>query len=81
MRVHGDPAVYDPKDVRHIVLTHLDFDPAGGLGDFPHATVHMLADERDYAVQQRDLARPAALPSATMVNSAGLPRKADPTTI
>jgi glyoxylase-like metal-dependent hydrolase (beta-lactamase superfamily II) len=31
---------YDPADVRHIVLTHLDFDHAGGLADFPHAQVH-----------------------------------------
>ena len=36
---------HDPRDVRDIVLTHLDFDHAGGLDDFPHATVHMLADE------------------------------------
>lgn len=43
----------DPKDVRHIVLTHLDFDHAGGLDDFPEATVHMLAEERDYAILQR----------------------------
>jgi len=33
---------YHPRDVRHIVLSHLDFDHAGGLDDFPHATVHML---------------------------------------
>jgi glyoxylase-like metal-dependent hydrolase (beta-lactamase superfamily II) len=32
-------------DVRHIVLTHLDFDHAGGIEDFPGATVHVLADE------------------------------------
>lgn len=32
---------YDPLDVRHIVLTHLDRDHAGGLADFPHATVHV----------------------------------------
>ncbi len=44
---------YDPRDVRHIVLTHLDFDHAGGLDDFPDATVHMLAAERDNAVAQR----------------------------
>jgi glyoxylase-like metal-dependent hydrolase (beta-lactamase superfamily II) len=44
---------YDPRDVRHVVLTHLDFDHAGGLDDFPYATVHMLAEERDYAVRQR----------------------------
>nr|WP_207748997.1 MBL fold metallo-hydrolase [Luteimonas sp. MC1895] len=40
------------RDVRHIVLTHLDFDHAGGLDDFPEATVHMLARERDHAVAQ-----------------------------
>lgn len=36
---------YQPDDVRHIVLTHLDLDHAGGLRDFPHATVHLHADE------------------------------------
>jgi glyoxylase-like metal-dependent hydrolase (beta-lactamase superfamily II) len=40
----------DPRDVRHIVLTHLDFDHAGGLDDFPGATVHLLRSERDAAV-------------------------------
>lgn len=44
---------YDPLDVRHIVLTHLDFDHAGGLDDFPHATVHLMSAERDYAFRQR----------------------------
>ncbi|MDH6133377.1 glyoxylase-like metal-dependent hydrolase (beta-lactamase superfamily II) [Kitasatospora sp. MAA4] len=34
-----------PQDVRHIVLTHLDVDHAGGLADFPDARVHVLADE------------------------------------
>ena len=29
-------------DVRHIILTHLDFDHAGGITDFPGATVHVL---------------------------------------
>lgn len=33
-------------DVRHIVATHLDFDHAGGLQDFPDATVHVM--ERGY---------------------------------
>jgi len=46
---------YEASDVRHIVLTHLDFDHAGGLDDFPHATVHMLANEYDYALQQKTL--------------------------
>lgn len=36
---------FKPKDVRHIVLTHLDFDHAGGIADFPGATVHVLAEE------------------------------------
>lgn len=40
---------FDADDVRNIVLTHLDFDHAGGLDDFPQATVHMLARERAHA--------------------------------
>lgn len=36
---------YAVEDVRHIVLTHLDLDHAGGLVDFPHATVHVYAEE------------------------------------
>ena len=39
--------------MRHIVLTHLDFDHAGGLDDFPWATVHLMAIERDYATLQK----------------------------
>jgi glyoxylase-like metal-dependent hydrolase (beta-lactamase superfamily II) len=37
-------------DVRHVVLTHLDVDHAGGMGDFPHARVHLLQDEHDAAM-------------------------------
>ncbi|NJC40651.1 glyoxylase-like metal-dependent hydrolase (beta-lactamase superfamily II) [Brevundimonas alba] len=36
---------YSARDVRHIVLTHLDFDHAGGLEDFPEAQVHLTAAE------------------------------------
>lgn len=36
---------FDPEDVRHIVLTHLDFDHAGGLEDFPNAIVHVMDKE------------------------------------
>lgn len=38
-------------DVRHIVLTHLDPDHAGGLPDFPRAQVHVLDAEHRLATQ------------------------------
>jgi glyoxylase-like metal-dependent hydrolase (beta-lactamase superfamily II) len=38
---------FDPADVRHIVLTHLDVDHAGGLPDFPEAEVHVWAREHE----------------------------------
>ncbi len=43
----------DPADVRHIILTHLDFDHAGGLDDFPNARIHLLQAERDAAALQQ----------------------------
>lgn len=45
---------HDPKDVRHIALTHLDVDHAGGLPDFPDAEVHVSLEEHE-AAQHRDL--------------------------
>jgi glyoxylase-like metal-dependent hydrolase (beta-lactamase superfamily II) len=36
---------YEAADVRHILITHLDLDHAGGLADFPQATVHLHPDE------------------------------------
>ena len=41
------------RDVRHIVLTHLDFDHAGGLDDFPEASIHLMRSEVEDAVEQR----------------------------
>jgi glyoxylase-like metal-dependent hydrolase (beta-lactamase superfamily II) len=41
---------FRPADVRHLVLTHLDFDHAGGLPDFPAATVHVQANEQAAAL-------------------------------
>ncbi|WP_367165477.1 MBL fold metallo-hydrolase [Kosakonia cowanii] len=54
---------FKAEDVRHIVLTHLDFDHAGGLTDFPHAQVHLMQQEIDTARQrhswlQRERYRP-----------------------
>ncbi|MBE7447701.1 MAG: MBL fold metallo-hydrolase [Kofleriaceae bacterium] len=40
---------HDPADVRHVVVTHLDLDHAGGLPDFPGATVHLHRRELDAA--------------------------------
>ncbi|MBV8506773.1 MAG: MBL fold metallo-hydrolase [Alphaproteobacteria bacterium] len=40
---------FTAADVRHIVLTHLDFDHAGGIEDFPDAMVHVFAAELDAA--------------------------------
>ena len=40
------------EDVRHIILTHLDFDHAGGLTDFPGAQIHLLQTEIDTAQQR-----------------------------
>jgi len=39
-----------PADVRHVVVTHLDVDHAGGLADFPHAKVHVHAREHAAAM-------------------------------
>ena len=44
---------FSPGDVRHIVLTHLDFDHAGGLEDFPNARVHVMEAEREAAERKR----------------------------
>lgn len=41
---------FAPDDVRHIVLTHLDRDHAGGLPDFPKAKIHVHLREHDAAV-------------------------------
>jgi len=45
---------FSPADVRHIVLTHLDFDHAGGLEDFPNATIHLMDAEFSAATGPRN---------------------------
>jgi glyoxylase-like metal-dependent hydrolase (beta-lactamase superfamily II) len=44
---------YRPQDVRHIVVTHLDLDHAGGLVDFPDAKVHLHAREHAAVLTKR----------------------------
>lgn len=39
------------KDVNHIVMTHLDLDHAGGIPDFPNATIHVLKRELEAAMK------------------------------
>ncbi|WP_146648621.1 MBL fold metallo-hydrolase [Labilithrix luteola] len=39
------------NDVRAIVLTHLDLDHAGGIADFPRATIHVHTRELEAASQ------------------------------
>ncbi|MET9200972.1 MBL fold metallo-hydrolase [Gordonia sp. NPDC003585] len=40
---------FDRRDVRHVVVTHLDLDHAGGIADFPEATLHVTDSEYQYA--------------------------------
>lgn len=50
---------FSADDVRHVVLTHLDLDHAGGLGDFPKARVHVHAREHEAAMARKDAAAKA----------------------
>ncbi len=44
---------FSASDVRHIAVTHLDLDHAGGLPDFPDAEIHVLAPELDAALNPK----------------------------
>ncbi len=50
---------FEPGDVRHVAVTHLDLDHAGGLPDFPEAEVHVFETEHGVAIDPslRDRAR------------------------
>lgn len=55
---------FSSRDVRHIVVTHLDLDHAGGLSDFPDADVHVYRPEHAAAMhratlRERERYRPA----------------------
>jgi glyoxylase-like metal-dependent hydrolase (beta-lactamase superfamily II) len=68
---HGETAVaqiealgLDPRAVRHIVVTHLDLDHAGGIADFPTARVHLHAREHAAAMARtRRIERQRYLPA------------------
>ena len=43
----------DPKEVRYVVVSHLHYDHAGGLADFPNATLVVSEDEWRHANANR----------------------------
>lgn len=48
---------FTATDVRDIVLTHMDYDHAGGLSDFPWARVHVHGPELRHALHPTPLTR------------------------
>lgn len=44
----------NPKDVKHIIVSHFDADHIGGINDFPQATVHVLQEEWQAALNPQD---------------------------
>jgi glyoxylase-like metal-dependent hydrolase (beta-lactamase superfamily II) len=46
---------YKQAELRHIVMTHMHIDHAGGLPDFPEATVHIHAKEHHAIMHPRGL--------------------------
>ena len=46
---------FSPRDVKHIVVTHLDVDHAGGIPDFPGAQVHVHRAEHEAAMKRATL--------------------------
>ncbi|MGW5575198.1 MBL fold metallo-hydrolase [Nocardia thailandica] len=49
---------FEPGDVTDIVLTHLDYDHAGGVSDFPRARVHIHGPELRAATDAALVDRP-----------------------
>jgi len=45
------------EDVRQILVTHLDYDHAGGIFDFPTATVHLAKKELESANKLKNIMR------------------------
>lgn len=59
---------FSPRDVKHIMVSHLDFDHAGGISDFPEATVHILSTEFNAAQRAATLKDKARYKSAQFKN-------------
>ncbi len=47
---------FKPRDVRHVIPTHLDLDHSGGIPDFPDAQVHVFRPEYEAAMRRSTLA-------------------------
>ncbi|MEW5733989.1 MAG: MBL fold metallo-hydrolase [Thermodesulfobacteriota bacterium] len=45
---------FAPRDVKHVICTHLDLDHTGGLADFPEASVHVLKKEHEAAMNPKN---------------------------
>jgi glyoxylase-like metal-dependent hydrolase (beta-lactamase superfamily II) len=43
---------YQSEDVRHVIITHMHLDHAGGLPDFPRAQVHIYRPEYDHIMSK-----------------------------
>lgn len=54
---------FKTEDVRHIIVTHLDLDHAGGLPDFPNANVHVFESEFNAAMNPDWRSKARYLPS------------------
>ena len=65
---------FEAADVRNIVLTHMDLDHAGGVGDFPEATVHVFVDEWEAAHKRKTLIDKRRYIPAQWDDAAWLPR-------
>lgn len=61
---------FHPSDVRHIAITHLDIDHAGGLSDFPQARVHIMRAEHQDATSPQNRADAARYRAAQWAHGA-----------
>lgn len=72
---HINALGFAASDVRNIVVTHLDLDHAGGIGDFPDATVHVFVDELEAARKRATfLEKQRYIPAQWAHNPNWLPR-------